>query len=85
MEKGVSGYEALGFTLDSDRGKRVKISKRPYDDDGVDDEKEESQSPLKKPKLMDKETSKEPAGHERTIFELNQKIRDLEEAVKDRD
>ena len=51
MEKGVTRYDALKSTVDSGRGKRIKIPKRPYDET-EDDEEDESQSLLKKPRLM---------------------------------
>lgn len=51
MEKGVSRYDALKATVDSGRGKRIKIPKRQYDET-EEDEEEESQSLLKKPRLM---------------------------------
>ena len=49
MEKGVTRYGALKSTVNSGRGKRIKIPERQYDET---DEEEESQSLLKKPRLM---------------------------------
>ena len=43
MEKGATRYDALKSTIDSGRGKRIKIPKRQYDET-EDDEEEESQN-----------------------------------------